>query len=315
MIHIYRLKFIPWFVSAMLLFVSTTLIGSSVSVDFDPSYENIIDGYILPRLHRFKAEPHYADKVELMYRMSLDLTGTVPSPEDKLNLLETTTQEMAEYFLNKEAFIRMSQMVYADLFMYSNDNMFSTDEQIASFNELVAQLHLGEIAFDEFARQVIVHPAYLSRFTSSIDRATVAFEVFLGYTPITTYDFEYANMFNGYQLSDNGERVYTLTGNCDDPNTDETESCLGTIWGMSGVNPTDAGNMLTGLHAFSERGAELLWHRYIGAAPEAVFPEIIVALGEHFAEINYDIRELTLLIITSAAYTQSNRYRDDDLVL
>ncbi len=315
MMRVKRYILIKLFVSVVVLVASSSFVRSSSSVDFDSQYENIIDGYILARLHRFNIEPHYAGKVELMYRMSLDLTGTVPNPEDKLNLLNSTPLEMAEYFMDKDEYIRMSQLIYADLLKYSNDNMFSTDEQITSLNELVAELHRGDIAYDEFARQVIMHPAYLSRFPSSIDRSTVAFELFLGFTPISPYDFRYANMFIGYQLTDNADRIYTWTDECDDQRTDEIETCTCTVWGMTGSNPTDAGNMITSLSAFAERGAELIWHRYIGENPDPVLPEIIVALGEYFSEINFDLRELTLLIVTSSAYTQSNRYRDDDLVL
>jgi len=99
----------------------------------------------------------------------------------------------------------MSQVIWADMLVYSNDQMFSTD----TLNDLIGMLHDGNIMFDEFAKQVIVDRAYLSRFVSSADRNTAAANIFLGYETDTPYDFEFSNMFDGYQLTDATQREYT----------------------------------------------------------------------------------------------------------
>ncbi|VAW70719.1 hypothetical protein MNBD_GAMMA09-2444 [hydrothermal vent metagenome] len=299
-----------------LVLISDLTVSRDKSFDFNPYYNNLIDSYVLARLDRLGVSHNWAGKAELMRRLSLDLTGEVPDEQDRNNLADSSRMEMALYFMNKPEFIVTSQLIYADVFKYSKAFMFSRETQIAGLNDLVGRLHDGSIMYDVFARKVLMEPAFLSRFTSGVDRTTVAMELFLGYTPVTPYDFEFANMFNGYRLVDNKDRTYTWDGKCDNSETRNIEeSCVANVSGMIGDSPVDAGNILVSLPSFAEYGATVLWRRYIGEDPDAVLPELTSALGRHFSDTGYDLRELTLLIVTSAAYAQSNKFRDDDLVL
>jgi len=284
-------------------------------VDYDSSYSNLIDRYILARLTRLGIEPHWASQQELMRRMSLDITGKIPSTLDTQNLTAATPNEMAIYFMNKPEFASISQLGWADILLFSNDQMFSTDVQIDNLNQLVASLHNGAIMYDVFVQQVLMDRAFLSRFVSSADRNTAAFNIFLGYETVTPYDFEFSKMFNGYTLTNSTLREYTWTGNCDNSATTTVETCIANIWGMTGQTPTDAGVMLVSLPAFAEHGADIIWHRYIGSSINIIIPQLSIALGEQYANSGFDLRAMTLLILTSAAYTQSYSYRDKDLVL
>jgi len=281
-------------------------------VDFDSSYANVIDGYVLARLDRLGIEPHWATDVELIRRLSLDLGGVVPGDEDFAALAGAAPDVMADYFLDRPGYQMVSQVIYADLLSFSNDEMYSTVTQIQELDGLVSQLHAGDLAYDEFARQVIMHPAYLSRFTSAADRATASLTIFVGYEPVTAYDFGFGNMFRGYELTDEANRVFEWTGDCDDAETPETETCTAEIWGMTGANPTDAGEMMTSLEAFAEHGAVVVWKRFMISEIEASLPELAVALGHFYEESGFNLRTLTKEIVTSAAYRQSFTYREGE---
>jgi len=302
-----------------MLLILLLLLGTSKQVfglvDYDASQANLINRYILARLTRLDIEPHWASHEELMRRMSLDLTGKLPTAVDIQNLTVATANEMAVYFMNKPEFVSISQLIWADLLLFSNDQMFSTESQIDTLNQLIASLHNGTIMYDEFVQQVLMNSAFLSRFVSSADRNTAAFNIFLGYETVTPYDFEFSKMFNGYRLTNAALREFTWTNNCDNPVTTTIETCIANIWGQTGQTPTDAGLMLVSLPAFAEHGAELIWFRYIGSNINVIIPELSVALGEMYASSGFDLRDMTLLILTSAAYTQSYSYRDKDLVL
>lgn len=288
-------------------------------VDFDPSYPNLVDQYVLARLDRLQIEPHWASEQELIRRMAMDLTGQLPSAADYTALAGADAAQMATYFMGQPGYTMVSQVIFSDLLKYSDskDPAYSTVEQVRSLNDLVAAVHsiTAPLPFDEFAKQVIMHPAYLSRFTSNADRATAAFTLFIGYEPVTQYDFRFANMFRGYELMDEDARIFEWTGQCDNLETPETETCVAEMWGMVGSDPFDAGNMLVSQPAFAEHTAEWIWQRYIGAAIDPTLPELTVALGDLFAESGYSMNSLTHEIVTSAAYTQSYEYRPDDLVL
>ncbi len=283
------------------------------AAEFDPTLGNVVDGWIQPRLERLGIEPHIATQTELIRRMSLDLTGIVPDADHFETMADSTPTEIANFYMDQPGFVGVSQVIFSDILMYSNQEMYSRRPQIAALNDLVGQLHTN-LAWDEFAKQVIVSEAYLSRFASAVDRATAAYVVFLGYDPITPYDFRFGNMFNGYELTDEDNRVYTLTTDCDDGETDEVETCNAEIWGMTGSNPTDAGNMLTSLPAFAEHGAALVWKRYIGAEVALALPELGVELGHFYSDAEFDLKKLTLEVVTSLAYRQSFTYRNEDLV-
>jgi len=281
-------------------------------VDFDSSYDNLIDGYVLARLDRLGIEPHWASEIELIRRLSLDLSGVAPGEEEYTALEGATPEAMADYFLDRPGYQMVSQVIYADLLSFSNDEMYSTIGQIQELDGLVAELHAGDLAYDEFARQVIMHPAYLSRFTSAADRATASLTIFVGYEPVTQYDFEFGNMFRGYELTDEDNRLFEWTGECDDAETPETETCDAEIWGMSGANPTDAGEMMTSLEVFAEHGAAVVWKRFMVSEVEASLPELAVALGHFYEESGFNLRTLTKEIVTSAAYRQSFTYREGE---
>ncbi len=283
------------------------------AAEFDPTLGNVVDGWVQPRLERLGIEPHLADQAQLIRRMSLDLNGIVPDADHFDSLANSTPAEIANFYMDRPGFVGVSQVIFSDILMYSNQEMFSRTPQIAALNDLVAQLHT-DLAWDEFAKQVIMSEAYLSRFASAVDRATAAYVIFLGYDPITPYDFRFGYMFNRYELTDENNRVYTLTGNCDNDETDEVETCNAEIWGMQGSTPEDAGNMLTSLPAFAEHGAAVVWKRYIGAEVALALPELGVELGHFYADAEFDLKKLTLEVVTSLAYRQSYNYRDEDLV-
>lgn len=292
-------------------------------VDFDPSYTNIIDQFVLARLHRLGIEPHYATNSELIRRMALDLTGRVPRATDYDMLSGVPASQIATFYMSKPGFIEISQIVAADELHYSDDVQFSTPQQLEALNTIVADLYKGVIGYDEYVAQVIGSKAFLSRFTSSADRCTATFIAFLGYEPVTQYDYQFGNIFNPYELSnrraeqqDDDYHDYVWTGQCDRRATGtEVETCTFDMWGYTGSTPAEGAQMLSGLPVFAEHAADVVWRRFVGSSIDAVAPELAVRLGDFYVEHDFDTRRLILEVVTSAAYLQSHDYRTDDLVL
>jgi hypothetical protein len=292
------------------------------SPDIDSSIANHVDRYILPRLHRLNIHPHLATSSELVRRMALDLAGRVPSFEEREMFENLTARQIADYYMDQPGFVEISKLLAADALQYSNDIMFSTIEQLEQLSEIVKDLYLGIIGYDEYVEHVIQSKAFLSRFTSSADRCTATFEKFVGFEPVTAYDFEFGNAFNGYVLSNrraqNGDpdyHDYIWINECDRRNTSDVETCSFELWGASGHGPQDAARILSKMPMFAEHAVELTWMRFIGKPIERVAPELGVSLGSMFADSGFDMRRLIKEIVTSSAYTQSMTYRTSELVL
>jgi len=290
--------------------------------DFDRSHSNVVDQFIVARLERLGIAPHHATEAELIRRMALDLTGSVPAAQDYATLHGQDAAAIADHYMATDGFIEMSQTLAADHLHFSNDNMFSTIEQLEALNEIVADHYRGVLSYERYVAAVLESKAFLSRFTSSADRCTATFIAFLGYEPVTEYDYQFGNIFNGYEMTnrradprDADYHNYEWTGTCDRRATStEVETCEFAMWGYQGQSIEDAVRMLAAQPVFAEHAVDLVWERFIGAKIHTVAPELAVALADRFVEHRFDIRWLIKEVVTSVAYTQSHGYRPDDLV-
>ncbi len=104
-------------------------------------------------------------------------------------------------------------------------------------------------------------------------RCTAVLSKFLGFEPVTQYDYQLGNAFNAYELSnrsaDNTDpdyHEYVWTGDCDRSTTnDVVEVCDFSMWGHSGATPAEVADMLAQLPAFAEHTADKVWARLIGS--------------------------------------------------
>src|SRR5688572_21974646 len=123
---------------------------------------NPIDQFIQDRLHREGLAPaSEADKRTLLRRVTLDLTGLVPTPEDTRTFLADTApdayEKVVDRLLSSARYAEQRTMHWLDAVRYGDTAGFHGDNPIPAwpYRDYVLQAFLKNRPFDEMTREQI----------------------------------------------------------------------------------------------------------------------------------------------------------------
>jgi hypothetical protein len=177
-----------------------------------PPSDNVIDVAIWPRLVRDgHTELPRASEAELCRRMSLDLVGVIPTPEEVASRCAgKSPTEMAAAFLAAPEFVARETAVWIQ--RLGEDGALVWGGYLVAADALIAKLALGEVGYDEFVARIIAHPTIaIARnpvgFSNAPDteaRDEVAirvFRTFLGRAPHGDEALDYGRLFRPWRKS------------------------------------------------------------------------------------------------------------------
>jgi len=124
--------------------------------------KNPIDRFIQDRLHREGLMPaHEADKRTLLRRVTLDLTGLPPTPDEMRAFLADSApdayEKVVDRLLSSPAYAEERAMHWLDAVRYADTAGFHGDNPIPAwpYRDYVLQAFLKNRPFDEFTREQI----------------------------------------------------------------------------------------------------------------------------------------------------------------
>lgn len=122
-----------------------------------PIGDNVIDRALAPRLAEVGLSPPEASTDELCRRMSLDLVGVAPTPEERARLCEgKTAEEMADAFLTTSAFADNEVRFW--IRRLGEDAGATDARHLLDADRILAALARGELGYDDFAARMLAHP-------------------------------------------------------------------------------------------------------------------------------------------------------------
>jgi hypothetical protein len=146
------------------------------SPGFDCS--NAINAALLPILAKDGVGPVLAGDAELCRRYAIDLTGVAPSFADYQDHCRGKSPgEMADYFMQLPAYVRVNQRRWADAFLY--DNRRTWYQYITDLDAQVGSLYSGALTYPDFVAVAVAHPAFVGRFLGE-NVVAYAYQNFLG---------------------------------------------------------------------------------------------------------------------------------------
>ncbi len=262
---------------------------------------------------------------QLTRRLSIDLTGIVPTLDDVQATSSMSAEETFDFFAAKGAMSHTNGLTaYAwvnllrdsDHFLFSNSVQFSQVGHIQEFRDQLARLYSEDWSFQDFARWSMTSQMFLNRFPSGADRANASFFLFLGRDSFAN-EVPSGNMWNGYYLRNPDLDASDAETNADYHVYDYDQSRCGTqvvceavLWSKVGATPQDVIEQIVTSPLFAEAVVERYWLRLIGTElPGVDFPIIRTTLAQDFVANGYSVNWLIREIATSAAYTQEMMFR------
>ena len=143
----------------------------------DPHCAHPIDRLVIPRLRELGVEPRDASADEVCRRMAIDLLGRAPNDQERAACRTQTFDQMADAFLGRPDFVRTQRRAWAELAKYESQILWGY--HTADLDALVAKLYRGSIAYDEFVKQYVVHPAFYGLHPDDSWTANL-FSIFIG---------------------------------------------------------------------------------------------------------------------------------------
>lgn len=263
---------------------------------------------------------------QLSRRLSIDLTGVVPTIADQEATSAMSPAAMFDYFANKpaldhtfgeRAYVWSNLIKDADHFLFSNNNQFSQVAHITEFRDQLRRVYAEGYSYKEFARWALSSQMFLNRFPSAADRANASFFLYLGRDSFAS-EVPSGNMWNGYRLVNPGIPESQAETNADyhryvyDQSVcdDGTSLCEATLWNTTGATPAEIIDLILDSPMFAEATVARYWERMIGKPlPGVEFPDIREVLVRGLIAADYDINWLLKEIATSPAYSQEMMFR------
>lgn len=158
----------------------------TISDACDPSTEprcaHVIDRLLIPRLRALHIPAREAPPAELCRRMSIDLIGRIPKPEELEACRAKPPRAMAETLMNSPEYARAQQRGWGELIGYDlNDQNWYGD--VVDIDRLIGSAYsIGNtLSYSELATRIAVHPAFYALHQDDDWTANI-FSVFLGRT-------------------------------------------------------------------------------------------------------------------------------------
>lgn len=307
--------------------ISFAFLGLTIvsSLAFAAGTNGVLNDMIVNFLADRGSSVQLAPPSQLTRRMSIDLTGVVPTLADQQATIEMSPEQIFDYYLNigplghtngMPAYAWVNLLHDADDFLFSNSVQFSQVGHIQEFNDQLARLYTEDWSFQEFARWSMTSQMFLNRFPSGADRANASFFLFLGRDSFSS-EVPAGNMWNGYYLRNPDLDASDAETNADYHVYDYDQDLCGTqvvceaeLWSEVGSTPQHVIEQIVTSPLFAEAAVERYWLRLIGSPlPGVDFPVIRTTLAQSFVANGYSVNWLIREIATSAAYTQEMMFR------
>jgi hypothetical protein len=300
---------------------------------------NPIDRVLCPELVAESYQPILAGSRELCTRLSVDLLGRRPTPEEARACGEMDVALAVKTYQETEAYRLTQRRRWADRFSYSDSSVDAL--AIKALDQLVDALYRKEIPFADFTVEAVTHPAFVGRhigYGIPEDVARAAFRTFLGRTATRPESADLAPLWGAW--ISNGRFLAEDTGRTADaiaipygglPSVDPyaceagVRKCESTLLGRASVDfdrrgreqvipvseltPDDwralqaPGRLFVSLEIFWEAQVDDVLEHYLGYDLGTLRPKVRDALVQVLRDGN-DIVELERIVLTSAAYTQ-----------
>jgi hypothetical protein len=160
--------------------------------------DNVIDVAIWPRLWMAGASDIVpATTEELCRRMSLDLTGAIPTPaEIAASCAGKTPSEMADAFFATDAFVARETKLWVQHLREDPERIMA--DHLVDADRLIEGLARGELGYDDFAAAILAHPVTTVNKRFDVERledvSENAFRVFLGRMPVGGESQDFLNL-------------------------------------------------------------------------------------------------------------------------
>jgi hypothetical protein len=150
----------------------------SCEAHWDPRCEHPIDRLVIPELRALGIEPREAEPAEYCRRLAIDLTGRVPTPGELAECVALPdAAARVDHVMASPRYLRTMRRAWGEHLAYNNFSGWS--DEIVELDALVGRLYAGEVRYDAFASDAVVHPGFLGLHRYD-DWAGALWRVFLG---------------------------------------------------------------------------------------------------------------------------------------
>jgi hypothetical protein len=295
---------------------------------------NGVDRALCSEFAAIDHHPLTAGTDELCTRLSVDMLGRKPTPEEKSQCAQLDPADVVVAYQSLDTYRKAQRRRWADRFSYADGAVDPL--AIKELDALVDRLYRGEKKYSEFAIEALAHPAFVGRnlaFGLPEEVARAAFRLFLGRVATRPEAQDLAPLWSAW-IPGGAYRGIDVTGfpygpiPYVDPAACEkgVRSCASTLVGRatvelepngrSGPIPTSAltdadwmqlrapGRLITSLDIFWEAQVDEVLMHYLGYDLGALRPGVRDLLVGEFRE-HGSIVELERSVLTSVAYLQT----------
>ncbi|HEY1192304.1 MAG TPA: DUF1549 domain-containing protein [Gemmata sp.] len=295
---------------------------------------NFIDKLVDAKLAKLNVVPSgLCDDADFLRRVYLDLTGTLPAPDDARAFLASTENDkrskLVESLLARPAFADLWALRWADLLRVDRQPL--GHQRAHLYYKWIRGSIAANKPFDRFARELVtaegpineVGPAnFFKVVTKPGEVAGTISQVFLG-VRITCAECHHHPFDRWKQADYYGMSAFFATGSTTHPRTKKEVFAYALGDDMPDANPAGdrrlalAEWMMRPDNAFFARNlANRVWAWTLGhglvepvddvrATNPPSNPELLDALAKYLVENSYDVRKLVVLITSSRVYQTS----------
>jgi hypothetical protein len=296
---------------------------------------NIVDKLVDAKLAKLNIAPSgLCDDADYLRRVYLDLTGTLPTPEEARAFLADTGKDkrtkLVKVLLERPAFADLWALRWADLLRVDRQPL--GHQRAHLYYKWIRDSIATNKPFDEFARELVtaegpvneVGPAnFFKVVTKPGEEASTISQVFLG-VRITCAECHHHPFDRWKQADYYGMSAFFTTGSTTHPRTHKEVFAYALGSEMPAANPSgDRRIVLADWMTkpdnpfFARNTANRVWAWLLGrglvepvddvrATNPPTNPELLDALAKYLVENKYDVRKLIVLITSSRVYQTSS---------
>lgn len=315
---------------AVLLSVFVVGCSTAEPADTHPP-EHPIDAVLQPIFERDAIVPELADARTLCRRLFVDLLGQLPTEQEiATECAGRDVEAIATDFMARDAYLLRSERHWRD--RLAPRETYADWRYFTDLYRRVDDLHRSRLRYDDFAREVLVHPAFVLS-VEPPERVRLAFGAFAGRAPsageiaalaplylpfyldeLPDPDFEYVYVYRARYAPEIcayfGGCATTLFGGAEIEAYGEDDFDFAELTPAQRDEVNTIGRLLVVQPFFYEAAADEILDRLLGWSdggrtprrPGALFPEVRRVVADHLERTgNYPATER--LVLTSWLYT------------